>query len=81
MPVATPSGASLGQVEQIVANGRGEVQQVVVRQGDISRTLPANMLSANGNALIAGEASGGASGGTVSPVPTQAAPAADGVSS
>jgi hypothetical protein len=39
--------------------------------------LPANMLSANGNALIAGEASGG----TVSPAPTQAAPAADGVSS
>lgn len=63
MPVMTPEGASLGKVEQIVANGRGEVQQVVVSQGNVTRTLPAGMFSANGNALIASTAQGTASSG------------------
>lgn len=58
MPVTTPEGASLGRVEQIFANGRGEVQQVVVSQGDVSRTLPAGMFTANGNALVAGNVEG-----------------------
>lgn len=60
MPVVTPEGASLGEVRQIVANGRGEVEQVVVKQGNVTRTLPAGMFSASGNALVAGNASGNA---------------------
>lgn len=63
MPVMTPDGASLGKVRQIVADSRGQVQQVVVQQGRVTRTLPAGMFSASGNALIAGEAQGEATGG------------------
>lgn len=58
MPVMTPDGASLGKVRQVIADGRGNVQQVVVKQGGVTRTLPAGMFSAQGNALVAGEASG-----------------------
>lgn len=61
MPVMTPDGASLGQVTGIVADGRGQVEQVVVSQGNVTRTLPAGMFSATGNALVAGEAQGAAS--------------------
>ena len=58
MPVMTPDGASLGKVRQVIADGRGNVQQVVVKQGKATRTLPAGMFSAQGDALVAGEASG-----------------------
>ncbi len=63
MPVTTPDGASLGTVKEVVANGRGEVQSVVVKQGKVTRTLPAGMFSAEGNALVAGSAQGEARGG------------------
>ncbi|MBA4768633.1 MAG: hypothetical protein H2049_13505 [Porphyrobacter sp.] len=69
MPVMTPEGASLGEVRQIVANGRGEVEQVVVKQGNVTRTLPAGMFSASGNALVAGNASGNAVAENAQPVP------------
>lgn len=60
MPVMTPDGASLGKVREVIANGRGEVRQVVVKQGKVTRTLPAGMFTASGNALVAGEAQGSA---------------------
>lgn len=69
MPVMTPEGASLGEVRQIVANGRGEVEQVVVQQGNVTRTLPAGMFSASGNALVAGNASGNAVAEGAEPAP------------
>ena len=69
MPVMTPEGASLGKVRQIVANGRGEVEQVVVKQGNVTRTLPAGMFSPSGNALVAGNASGNAVAESAQPVP------------
>ena len=56
MPVMTPEGASLGKVRTLVADSRGEVQQVVVKQGKVTRTLPAGMFTASGDALIAGSA-------------------------
>ena len=55
--------AMLGNVREIVADGRGTVQQVVVQQGDITRALPAGMFSASGNALVAGQAQGNAETG------------------
>lgn len=58
MPVMNENGASLGKVRQLIADGRGEVQQVVVKQGSVTRELPANMFSASGNALVVGQASG-----------------------
>lgn len=58
MPVMTPEGASLGKVKEVVADGRGQVQQVVVKQGKVTRTLPAGMFTSSGSALIAGEAQG-----------------------
>jgi hypothetical protein len=69
MPVMTPDGASLGKVREVIANGRGEVEQVVVKQGKVTRTLPAGMFSASGNALIAGQASGDAGGSAAEPAP------------
>lgn len=61
MPVLLADGSSLGKVKHIVANGRGEVEQVVVKQGKITRALPASMFSASGNALVLTQASGAAS--------------------
>lgn len=58
MPVMNENGASLGKVRQLIADGRGEVQQVVVKQGSVTRELPANMFSASGNALVVGQANG-----------------------
>ncbi|BDI60527.1 hypothetical protein [Qipengyuania nanhaisediminis] len=58
MSVITPEGASLGHVSQIVADGNGHVEQVIVTQGDTSRALPAGMFSAQGDALVAGAANG-----------------------
>jgi sporulation protein YlmC with PRC-barrel domain len=69
MPVMTPDGASLGEIREVVANGRGEVQQLVVQQGNVTRTLPAGMFSASGNAVIAGEAQGNANAGSPKPAP------------
>ena len=73
MPVMTPDGASLGKVREVIANGRGEVEQVVVRQGKVTRALPAGRFSASGNALIAGEAQASGQGHAA-----DAAPAPDG---
>lgn len=61
MPVQLADGSSLGKVKQIVANGRGEVEQVVVKQGNVTRALPAGMFSTSGNALVFTQASGTAS--------------------
>ena len=60
MPVTLPDGSSLGKVRQIIANGRGEVEQIVVRQGDVTRALPAGMFSASGNALVLTQMEGAA---------------------
>lgn len=61
MPVMTREGASLGKVSQMVANSRGEIQQVVVKQGKVTRELPTGMFSASGDALVLTQASGAAS--------------------
>ena len=74
MPVMTPEGASLGKVDQIVADGSGQVQQLVVTQGNVTRTLPAGMFTATGNALIAGEAQGEASAQSAQDAEPEAAP-------
>ncbi|MBL0966688.1 hypothetical protein [Blastomonas sp. UPD001] len=58
MPVTLPDGSSLGKVKELVANGRGEVEQVVVKQGNVTRALPAGMFSASGDALVLTQASG-----------------------
>lgn len=63
MPVMTTEGASLGEVRQVIADSRGQVQQVVVQQGRVTRTLPAGMFSASGGALFAGNAEGAAEAG------------------
>lgn len=60
MPVMLPDGSSLGKVKQIVANGRGEIEQVVVKQGNVTRALPHGMFSASGDALVVTQASGSA---------------------
>lgn len=55
MPVTLADGSSLGKVKEVVANSRGEVEQIVVKQGNVTRSLPAGMFSASGNALVLAE--------------------------
>lgn len=52
MSVTLADGSSLGKVKEVVANSRGEVEQIVVKQGNVTRSLPAGMFSASGNALV-----------------------------
>ncbi|WP_428028052.1 hypothetical protein [Altererythrobacter sp.] len=60
MPVVSPEGMPIGEVRQIVANSRGEVEEVVVSNGDAMHTIPAADLTANGGALVTGEGSAAA---------------------
>lgn len=61
MPVQAPSGEQLGTVRDIVTTRSGQVQQLVVETRNGLTTIPAGSLSASGNVLIAGRASGTAS--------------------
>lgn len=62
MDVLAPSGARIGQVREIVADQRGQVQQVLVSTGGAKRLVSAGEFSSEGNALVMGSA--GASGST-----------------
>lgn len=64
MPVTTPGGLPIGEVREIVANSRGEVEQVVVSNGDTTQTMPASSLAASGGALVAGSGSANAGAGS-----------------
>ncbi|MGI8944385.1 MAG: hypothetical protein ACR2FJ_09195 [Qipengyuania sp.] len=64
MPVFTPSGAPLVKVREVVADSRGQVQQVVVQSGSARQAIPAGNLTASGSALIAGSGSGSVSSGS-----------------
>jgi hypothetical protein len=57
MPVMLPRGEKVGEVRQIVADGRGQVQQVVVKARDGTMTLPAASLTGSADALVMGEGS------------------------
>lgn len=57
MPVLTPEGLPIGEVREIVANSRGQIEQVVVEGEDSLMAIPAGDLSANAGALVFGEAS------------------------
>lgn len=65
MPVVTPAGLPVGEVREIVANSRGEVEQVLVSNGDFEQMVPAANLGAGGSALVMGQ--GNAEVGTASP--------------
>lgn len=57
MPVMTSQGAQVGKIREIVANSRGEVEHVVIANGDALYSSPATNLAADSNALIVTEAS------------------------
>lgn len=61
MPVQVTSGEQLGTVREIVATRSGQVRQLIVETKNGLTTIPAGSLSASGNVLIAGGASGAAS--------------------
>jgi hypothetical protein len=52
MPVLAPGGERIGKVRQLFTNGRGEVQQMLVKVGDSSALLPAANFSASGNGVM-----------------------------
>ena len=55
MAVVSPEGLPMGEVKQIVADNRGEVQHVLVSNGNAQQLIPASDLAASGNALIAAQ--------------------------
>ena len=55
MPVVSPEGLPVGNVREIVANSRGEVEQVLVSNGDVEQMIPAADLGASGSALFMGQ--------------------------
>ena len=61
MPVALPSGEHLGTVRDIMATRSGQIRQLVVQTRDGLTKIPANDLSAQGSALVAGSTSGSVS--------------------
>lgn len=52
MPILAPDGERIGKVRQLFTNGRGEVQQMLVKVGDSTALLPATNFSASGNAVM-----------------------------
>ena len=52
MPVLAPDGERIGKVRQLFTNGRGEVQQMLVKIDDATALLPAANFSASGNAVM-----------------------------
>ncbi|WP_374409881.1 hypothetical protein [Novosphingobium colocasiae] len=52
MPVLAPDGERIGKVRQLFTNGRGEIQQMLVKVGDSTALLPATNFSASGNAVM-----------------------------
>ena len=54
MDVLAPNGERIGQVREVVANGRGEVQQLLVSNGRVERLVPAAEFATSGSALLMG---------------------------
>lgn len=52
MPVLASDGDRIGKVRQIFTNGRGEVQQMLVKVDGATALLPATNFSASGNAVM-----------------------------
>lgn len=52
MPVLAPDGERIGKVRQLFTNGRGEVEQMLVKVDDATALLPAGNFSASGNAVM-----------------------------
>jgi hypothetical protein len=51
MPVLAPDGSRIGKVRQLITNGRGDIQQMLVKVGNQTALLPASNFSAAGNAV------------------------------
>ena len=65
MDVLSPTGERIGRVREIVADERGQVQQVLVQARGARQLVPTGNFTAAGDALVMG--SGAASGGTQAP--------------
>jgi hypothetical protein len=52
MPVLAPDGERIGKVRQLFTNGRGEIEQMLVKVDDATALLPAGNFSASGNAVM-----------------------------
>lgn len=50
----SPDGEKLGKVKQVVADGRGNVEQLLVKVDGQEALLPADSFSASGNMLVTG---------------------------
>jgi hypothetical protein len=60
MMIMSPEGVPLGKVREVVANGRGQIEQVVMTAKGARSVIPAGNLAASGNALIFAQTEGSA---------------------
>lgn len=58
MPIMSPEGARLGKVREVVADGRGQIEQIVMSAKGARSVIPAGDLTASGNGLILVEGEG-----------------------
>lgn len=52
MPVLGPDGQRIGKVQRLVTNGQGAIQQMLVKIGNHTATLPAANFTASGTAVM-----------------------------
>lgn len=57
-PVSGPDGNTMGAVGQVVADGSGQIEQILVSVEGMNALLPAGNFSVSGNALVSAMSEG-----------------------
>jgi len=71
MMIMSPEGVPLGKVREVVANGQGQIQQVVMTAKGARSVIPAGNLAASGNGLIFAQGEGSVEQGGGDKTPTE----------
>lgn len=71
MMIMSPEGVSLGKVREVVANGQGQIQQVVMTAKGARSVIPVGNLAASGNWLIFAQGEGSVEQGGGDETPTE----------
>ncbi len=71
MMIMSPEGVPLGKVREVLANGQGQILQVVMTAKGARRVIPAGNLAASGNGLIFAQGEGSVEQGGGDEMPTE----------
>lgn len=71
MMIMSPEGVTLGKVREVVANGRGQIEHVVMTAKGARSVIPAGNLAASGNGLILAQGEGSAAQSGDDEAPTE----------